>query len=102
MKMVVFYFQLKFKEKMICLHCGYCCKNYFVPIIDNPNLNMNDNVVMHTGDGTPCKHLKGDQPGNYLCAIHDHPDYNETPCFQFTQIETTNSNCRMGDNILKS
>lgn len=88
---------------MICLRCGYCCKNYLVPIVDDPDKGIaEDNIIGHIGDGTPCKHLKGDTPGEYSCAIHDKDFYCETPCFEHTQIERENSNCRMGEHILKS
>ena len=87
---------------MICLHCGYCCKNYFVAIVDNPKLGiLQDNIISHLGDGTPCKHLVGTEPGKYKCAIHQYSWYKETPCFGHSQIERKNSNCRMGEYILK-
>jgi hypothetical protein len=49
----------------------------------------------------PCKHLLGSEPGKYSCAIHNHLIYKHTPCFQHTQIEAKNSNCRLGERILK-
>jgi len=57
---------------MICLRCGYCCKKLFVVIIDDPEKGIIEgNLIANIGDG-PCKHLVGDAPGNYSCAIHDH------------------------------
>lgn len=86
---------------MICLRCGHCCKNYLVGIVDDPDKGIaEDNIIGHIGDGTPCKHLLGDKPGEYSCAIHDKPYYCETPCFSHSQVEKENSNCRMGEYIL--
>jgi len=87
---------------MICLRCGYCCKNYFVVIIDNPEKGISqDNMIVHNGNGEPCKHLVGDKPGEFSCGIHDRSWYKETPCFKHGQIEREDSNCRMGEYILK-
>lgn len=86
---------------MICLQCGYCCKNYFVPIVDNPNKGLDENnLIMHTGDGTPCKHLTGNEPGKYSCSIHHYSWYKETPCFSHTQVENKNCDCRIGRHII--
>ena len=88
---------------MICLRCGYCCKNYFVQIVDDPEVGIDEgNIITLYGDGTPCQHLKGDKPGEYSCAIHDYLWYEETPCFSHTQIENGNTNCRMGKYILEN
>lgn len=83
---------------MKCLRCGYCCKKYFVPIIDDPEKGLQENnIVIHEGNGTPCKHLKGSKPGEYSCAIHDYPWYRETPCYGHIQIEKDpNEPCRVG------
>ena len=51
---------------------------------------------MHEGNGTPCKHLRGDNPGEYSCALHDYPWYKETPCYNFTQIGKESDECRTG------
>jgi len=92
---------------MICLRCGYCCKHSFVVIIDDPEQGYDpndpdcqDNMAVVLGDGTPCKHLRGEKPGEYYCAIHDKPWYKHTPCAKHQQIEQKNSNCRMGEYIL--
>ena len=88
-------------RNMICLRCGHCCKNYFVAIVDDPSKGIVEtNIVSHMGDGTPCKHLIGDTPGKYSCAIHEYQWYGETPCSDHGQIERTNSNCRIGEYIL--
>jgi hypothetical protein len=73
-----------------------------VPIVDNPKLGLKEsNIVIHEGNGDPCKHLTGDKPGNYQCAIHNHKFYKKTPCFSHSQIEHGNTNCRLGEYILK-
>jgi hypothetical protein len=86
---------------MICLRYGYCCKNYLVSIVNDPDKGVEEgNIIVHLGDGKPCKHLAGDKPGEYSCAIHDRLYYGKTPCSEFTQVEQSNSNCRMGEYIL--
>jgi hypothetical protein len=86
---------------MICLRCGYCCHNYLVTIIDDPEKDLSeDNVTVHEGDG-PCKHLEGNTPGGYSCKVHSKPWYNETPCFNHGQVESSpNDECRTGKYIL--
>jgi hypothetical protein len=86
---------------MKCLRCGYCCKNYLVIIVDDPEKGIKeDNLICHEGKGS-CKHLKGSEPGKHSCALHNREWYDETPCFSHGQIEKKNSNCRMGEYILK-
>jgi hypothetical protein len=88
---------------MKCLRCGYCCINYFVPIVDDPDRGLDpDNIIIHKGDGKPCKHLQGDEPGEYSCAVHGKPWYCETPCYDHGQIESNpDSPCRVGEHLLK-
>lgn len=83
---------------MICLHCGYCCLKLFVPVIIDIDKEMcgEDNVLVLTGDRTRCPHLKGDKPGEYFCAIHEHDKFKLTPCYAYTQIENGNTPCRIG------
>ena len=87
---------------MICLHCGHCCRNYVVVIISDPAKGLDENnLEVHEGDG-PCKHLLGDTPGEYMCAIHHYDWYKDTPCFAHTQIEATDQMpCRIGFYKLK-
>ena len=86
---------------MICLKCGYCCINHMVVIVDDPEKGIvEDNLVARKG-GEPCQHLQGNKPGKYSCAVHNKEWYKETPCFEYTQIEQGNTNCRMGEYILK-
>ena len=87
---------------MICLRCGYCCKNLAVIIINDPDIGLKEgNTEFHNGRGNPCKHLVGTKPGEYSCALHNKPWYVETPCFNHTQFETSNCNCRMGAYIME-
>lgn len=89
---------------MKCLRCGYCCKYFCVVIVNDPQNGIRkDNLIFHDGDGTPCKHLIGDRPGNYSCAIHNYPWYKDTPCFQHGQMEVNEfDKCRMGEYVLKN
>jgi hypothetical protein len=94
---------------MKCLRCGYCCKNYMVVIVDDPDEDFDpetfesveNNTTVHMGDGTPCKHLRGENPGEYMCALHDKPWYSSTPCYAHGQIErSVDCECRMGRYVL--
>lgn len=87
---------------MKCLRCGYCCKHYSVVIVDDPKKGpVEGNVIGRMGNGESCKHLQGDKIGEYGCSVHGEPWYEETPCFEFGQIEhNLNANCRMGEYIL--
>jgi len=87
---------------MNCLRCGYCCKNLAVVIVDDPELGIiENNLILHDGNQKACKHLIGDKPGEYKCAIHDYPWYVDTHCYRHTQIERNkNTDCRMGKYIL--
>ena len=88
---------------MICLNCGHCCKHYMVVIVDDPEKGIVEgNLIVKEGDGTLCKHLRGDKPGKYSCAIHDYPWYKDTPCFAYGQIESSpDDECRLGAYLLK-
>jgi len=86
---------------MICLRCGYCCKSLSVMIVDDPDIGfVEGNLKFHAGDGNKCKHLVGDKPGEYSCAIHDKDWYDTTPCFHHTQIEFSEDECRIGAYIM--
>ena len=86
---------------MICLRCGHCCKSYVVGIVDDPEKGpVEGNIIAHAGEG-PCKHLRGDKPGSYSCALHDYPWYPETPCYAHGQIEGRNTPCRLGRYLLE-
>ena len=86
---------------MRCLRCGYCCIEYDVMIVDNPELGPIDGNIIHKPSGQRCQHLIGNKAGEYSCAIHDKEWYNKTPCYDFGQIENSvNDPCRMGQYIL--
>ena len=86
---------------MKCLRCGYCCIHYEVAVIKDSSLPLSEDNIMHKHSGMRCPHLLGEKPGDYACAVHDHPDYASTPCADFTQIEhSPEDNCRMGDYVL--
>lgn len=71
-----------------------------VIIVDDPDKGVSEgNLIAHMGEGTPCKHLGGDKPGEYFCKIHDKEWYDRTPCFSHGQIERGNTECRMGKYI---
>ena len=85
---------------MKCLRCGYCCINFFVPIVKNPELGIiKGNLIVHEGKG-PCIHLKGNKIGEYFCSIHNKKWYKDTPCFQYDQIGKENAECRTGRHML--
>lgn len=87
---------------MICLRCGYCCKHLLVPVVDDPEKGIQDgNIIVYKGNGTPCKHLKGDKVGSYKCAIHHYSWFKDTPCADYGQIETGNTQCRTGKHIMR-
>ena len=81
---------------MNCLNCGYCCYKYPVMIVDDPEKGISEsNLVLQDGK-CKCKHLQGDKPGEYKCAIHDYPWFKDTPCGQHGQFERVESDCRIG------
>lgn len=86
---------------MKCLRCGYCCISYNVVILIDPDKGMEEGNVRLKPTGERCMHLRGDTSGQYSCAIHDHPIYKETPCFDFGQIEySPDDPCRIGEGVL--
>lgn len=87
---------------MKCLHCGYCCINYDVIIVDDPKKGLELDNVKHKPTGVRCQHLRGDKPGEFSCAVHNEKWYKKTPCFDFGQIESKKTDpCRMGEYLLK-
>lgn len=87
---------------MKCLRCGHCCINYDVVILIDPDKGLTEENVEHKPSGVRCRHLQGDTPGKFACAIHEHPLYKKTPCWQFTQVESNpNTPCRIGQYKMK-
>lgn len=87
---------------MICLRSGHCCKAFDVIIVDDPDLGILEENLIHKPSGQKCKHLLGSVKGKYACALHDRSYYKETPCFAFTQIESGSKNCRLGEYHLRN
>ena len=88
---------------MICLRCGYCCQYYYVVIVDDPELGPEPENLKAIGAKPPerCQHLRGENPGEHSCFIHDYPWYKDTPCAAHGQIEKSpDDECRMGRYIL--
>ena len=81
---------------MRCLRCSWCCHQLEVIIVDDPEKGLNEGNLKakHTGDR--CQHLRGDQKGEYSCAIHNYPWYHRTPCAAHDQIGKPGAPCRMG------
>ena len=88
---------------MICLRCGYCCHVSTVVIVDDPDKGIHEDnlIAVNLLEEGSCKHLRGDTPGQFSCAIHDKSWYSRTPCFEHGQIESNpDCECRMGRYIL--
>jgi hypothetical protein len=86
---------------MICLRCGYCCHRLFVPIVKDVELGpVEGNLTSYLGDSR-CPHLIGKIPGEYSCECRSKDWYEETPCFQYGQVEATNSPCRTGTHVMQ-
>jgi len=87
---------------MICLRCGYCCLTSWVVIVDDPEKGPEEgNLKGINCLEESCPHLRGDTVGEYGCAIHNYPWYEETPCFSHGQIERSpDTPCRMGSHLL--
>ena len=88
---------------MVCLRCGYCCRHYFVVIVDDPEIGLKEgNQRIHAGGGERCKHLRGDKPGEYACAVRTKPWYKETPCYAHGQVEMSiKDECRIGRYVME-
>ena len=88
---------------MKCLRCGYCCQTLAVVIVVDPQKGIQeDNLTVIGENGRErCPHLRGECPGEFSCAIHNEPWYDETPCFSHGQIEKSpDTECRMGRYLL--
>jgi hypothetical protein len=87
---------------MKCLRCGQCCITHEVCILDDPakGIIMSNIIGKHTGER--CKHLLGNEPGKFSCAIHNYSWYSETPCYNHDQIGKPGVPCRLGEHYLKN
>jgi len=74
---------------------------YMVVIVDDPKLGIEESNLVGKIEPEKCKHLIGSKCGHFKCAIHDKKWYKDTPCAQHSQYETKNSNCRIGEKVLK-
>ncbi len=81
---------------MKCKRCGRCCIAYDVMIVDDPKQGYRLSNFKYKPAGEECQHLVGDKPGEYSCGVHDKSWYKKTPCYDFTQIEHCNAECRIG------
>lgn len=87
---------------MICLRCGHCCIAYDVMIVDDPAKGLRVDNTLYKPAGQRCKHLLGDKPRDYSCAIHFCGWYKRTPCYNHRQIEATvKDDCRIGAFVLE-
>jgi hypothetical protein len=78
--------------------------NLWVVIVDNPDKGPVEGNFKVVGQNGPerCQHLQGDRAGEYSCAVHNRPWYQETPCFQHGQIEkNVTDKCRMGAYLME-
>src|SRR6056297_3377445 len=93
---------------MKCLHCGYCCLLYDVIIInpefeseqlDIENEDIKTDVMFQNKPSyQKCPYLVLTD-NKFYCSIHERKWYKKTPCFSHSQIESENSNCRIGEYV---
>lgn len=86
---------------MKCLRSGHCCIHLDVMIVDDPERDPVENNVIHKPSGEQCKHLEGDTPGQYFCAVHEKEWFPDSPCGQYDQMGPPNADCRVGVYTLK-
>jgi hypothetical protein len=76
---------------MICLRCGYCCKESITTIVLSIKRGwVADNIATYDGrhgnGKIVCPHLKGTGPGNYYCACHTEDWYKKySPCSRYNE-----------------
>jgi len=87
---------------MICVRCGYCCIKSMVVIVVDPSKGIREDNLRPKKTDERCPHLRGENSGDYFCAIHDEEWYEDTPCFTHGQIERGNTTCRMGEYLLNN
>ena len=86
---------------MICLHCGHCCIEYGAVVMRDPALGIVKGNAVFKPAGEKCLHLKGKTKGEYQCAIHAEDFYRQTPCYYFGQTEPGDTNCKMGERVMR-
>lgn len=87
---------------MKCFRCGYCCTKLLAVIIINPEAEdvfPESNCRGINQLEERCPHLRGDKPGEYLCAVHHYRWFEETPCGQY-QNHWGEHPCRMGNFLI--
>lgn len=84
---------------MKCLRSGYCCKKLFSVVVDNPEKGISEGNLI-TNNGTRCKHLVGNEPGKYSCAIHHYDWFHLTPCADYNS-HGGNRECLVGKFTIK-
>lgn len=88
---------------MRCLRCGYCCLYMDVIIINPEKISEGGEVdfedessYMHKPSQVRCPHLIF-KDGDAVCKVHHLPWFKRTPCADFTQIESSETDlCRLG------
>lgn len=53
---------------MRCLRCGYCCVSHWVLVVDAPDIGFKLSNIIEKKTGERCKHLLGDNPGEFSCG----------------------------------
>lgn len=87
---------------MKCFHCGYCCTSLLATVIRDPDGPFDEDnlmVIGLSGEKERCPHLRGDKPGEYMCAVHDKEWYPRTPCAEY-QSHWPDQPCRLGEFIV--
>lgn len=85
---------------MKCYKCGYCCTNYLVTIVVDPERGpVKGNLKAIDCLREKCPHLSGERPGHYSCNVHHYPWFKDSPCGEFNEHKY---DCNMGQYILKN
>jgi hypothetical protein len=84
---------------MKCLKCGHCCIAYDVLIIKDKDKGLTEDNIQYKPGGEICPHLEKTAKG-YNCLIHHFPWYKQTPCYEFSQVESFNEDCRIGKYLI--
>jgi hypothetical protein len=92
---------------MVCLRCGYCCFGYDVIIVDpkviTKTFKLHSDLseeLIHKPCNQFCPHQTWDKDTS-ICKLHQFKWYKQTPCFQHSQLEAKNTNCRLGEYLRK-